>query len=781
MLKNLILGEVSIEDKLSEIFKEIHANGPTLQKNLETLSYIKKFHINIFQRYESKLIYLLGLFYKAGTPNNILEEVYSIYSQSIIKETGKVFTPVQADAFNNIKNKLYFSFSAPTSAGKSYLFRELIKEAINDIVIVVPSRALIAEYISKIKNDILKDDTTVLILQFIEDVNKSKTNRRVFVITPERGKDLFKKLDKFNIDLFLFDEAQISEEYIRGMTFDAFVRRVNKKLPSAKKVFTHPFIENPEAQLYKHSFLQNSISRKYKQNAVGKIYLSHNKGIFTYFSPYASEKANRLLCEYNQVEKILIEKGNVLIYISKNKIYSREYEEEYRQYIELCPKITDIEGLKLIDELREYIGASKTVKSKHSVLIDLMERGVVIHHGSIPLKARLIIEEFVNRNFARICFATATLIQGINMPFDVVWIDNFRFEGSEEQKNLNLKNLIGRAGRSSDKINYFDYGYVVIKESNITRFCDRLQNNTFLSSNSLLDKKIDEVNEDQKDLVEAIQNNTFNDDLNITSEQVERLDKSDIEKDVKFILDKLIIDKRALKADEYLNLSKKDKTQIKDSLKKIYLTHLRKDSLTIAEQSILSTSIPILLWQIQGKSFKEIVSLRYSYLSQRDIRRKIERDFKGDNISRSEYNKQKNELYIKRSTIAQPLPNSNAKNAILFKDKTPVSKIEYDLLVYDTYDYIDKVISLSLSDPLSAAFSIYYNKTKDKRAIFLKNYIKYGTNDLIEIWLLKYGYSFEEIDKIRDYVIAVNQNEISFNPFVSYLNKDIYNLITRYV
>lgn len=78
-----------------------------------------------------------------------------------------------------------------------------------------------------------------------------------------------------------------------------------------------------------------------------------------------------------------------------------------------------------------------------------MKRGIVIHHGSIPLKARLIIEEFVNGHHAKICFSTSTLIQGINMPFDIVWINNFSFTGNEDQKTLNLKNLIGRAGRTT--------------------------------------------------------------------------------------------------------------------------------------------------------------------------------------------------------------------------------------------------------------------------------------------------------------------------------------------
>ena len=96
-------------------------------------------------------------------------------------------------------------------------------------------------------------------LQFVENINKAHTKRRIFVLTPERAGELFKYKDSFNIGLFLFDEAQISEENIRGIRFDALVDRINKNFPTAKKVFTHPFISNPDAQLIKHNFTKESI------------------------------------------------------------------------------------------------------------------------------------------------------------------------------------------------------------------------------------------------------------------------------------------------------------------------------------------------------------------------------------------------------------------------------------------------------------------------------------------------------------------------------------------
>ncbi|MBL0071458.1 MAG: hypothetical protein IPP34_06465 [Bacteroidetes bacterium] len=143
-----------------------------------------------------------------------------------------------------------------------------------------------------------------------------------------------------------------------------------------------------------------------------------------------------------------------------------------------------------------------------------MKRGIVIHHGSIPLKARLIIEEFVNGHHAKICFSTSTLIQGINMPFDIVWINNFSFTGNEDQKTLILKPY-WRAGRTTIEDDFFDYGYVIVEKKNKRLFIDRLNKESSLSITSNLDNQTDPNNEDFIDIVDAIKNDTFNAELQL--------------------------------------------------------------------------------------------------------------------------------------------------------------------------------------------------------------------------------------------------------------------------
>jgi superfamily II DNA/RNA helicase len=776
MISDIIQG-IDVEKKISGILRDLHINGPVSARDFELLSYAKKYHLELFRSYEPKLIKLMGLFYKAEAPTSLIEEVYSIFADSITEETGREFTPVQADAYENILNRTYFSFSAPTSAGKSYLFREIIQETKGDIVIVVPSRALISEYYNLVSDLV---DNSVLVLQFIDVINIKHTERSIFIITPERGVELFRNIKRLNVDLLLFDEAQLSEDGIRGMKFDSFVRRSDRYLPHARKVFTHPFVANPEAQLRKHKFENNSDYRLYNQVSVGKIYLSYFNGNYSYFSPHI-EGQEAVLAEEDIIRTKLLEGGTVLIYTSKNKIYDGTFMTMFAEYIELCPKVTNPNALEYITRLKEFIGASDSDLDKRSTIIEMMKKGIVIHHGSMPLKARLIIEEFVNNNYARICFSTSTLAQGINMPFDVVWINNFRFTGSEEQKNLDLKNLIGRAGRNTPAKNSFDFGYVVIEQENRNTFQRRLNTPTKLTETSKLDETLNNVEEDQKDIVEAIQKEEFNDELQLPKNQVERLKEANTDSDILYILDNFFVDGEPITGKYYYNLPNPKRTKIKNSFKAIYISHLRRNKLKAPEASVLSTAIPILLWEIQGKSFSEILSLRHAFLSEKDKRRNILGRMKREEITPAKAKEELDKITIRYSPMAESLPNKSLKAHSIFPENTPASNLEYDILVYDTYDYIDKVISLSLRDPLSAAFDLYYYSHNDGRAKALSNYIRYGTNDEIEIWLVRYGFSFDDIDWIKEVVDDIDENEIIFNQGINDLSEEKFEIIERFV
>ena len=50
------------------------------------------------------------------------------------------------------------------------------------------------------------------------------------------------------------------------------------------------------------------------------------------------------------------------------------------------------------------------------------------------------------------------------------------------------------------------------------------------------------------------------------------------------------------------------------------------------------------------------------------------------------------------------MPDKNLKMYPLISTVTKAKDVDYDLIVYDTYDYLDKLIGFKLSDIFYAAF-----------------------------------------------------------------------------
>ena len=182
-IKQILEGS-DIERLLNEVISNIFHKGLIDISDSETLSLIKIYHPQIFASKEEEILRFMALFYKnLSEPKTLKEQIFRMYEDVIYEHYNYTYTPVQVGIASGIDQNRVFSFSAPTSTGKSYLIMNLIRDCDTDVVVVVPSRALINEYYSKLCN--LIPDKRVNILTFIEKVNIAHANKNVFLLLPQ--------------------------------------------------------------------------------------------------------------------------------------------------------------------------------------------------------------------------------------------------------------------------------------------------------------------------------------------------------------------------------------------------------------------------------------------------------------------------------------------------------------------------------------------------------------------------------------------------------------------
>nr|WP_315396840.1 DEAD/DEAH box helicase [uncultured Sphingobacterium sp.] len=761
-----IINNENIEDVFSFAINNIFKYGPKEIYDLEILTYISIYHQDFFNQNVEKVLNYMGVFYKKNLQSTTLEEVvFGQYKKHIQHMWNNLYTPVQSKILYSIQNNNCYSFSAPTSTGKSHVFRKKILDTNKDVVIVVPSRALINEYLTVLTN--LIEDKSINILPFIDNINTIRAKRNIFIVTPERCRELFKFKDTFNIDLFLFDEAQLSnEESSRGVFFDGIVRRAYKYFPNAIFVFAHPFVLNPEAQLTKNNLKNSNYSSdRFTQKNVGQIFFSYNKKNSSFFHFGINEKimgTKKIISQFDPIQQVLQSNGSVLFYVSKASIIKNKIFTDFSKYINLCEPYPETLVQKYIYQLIEYSGGSPDSDDDYySKLISYLKKGIVIHHGSLPLKIRSILEEFTKDGLCKICFATSTLEQGVNMPFDAVYLN--RLEGS---KPLSVKNLIGRAGRSTEKLK-FDYGFIIVNSNSSSRFKKIMCQDEVLEEVSLLDIEEPDKDNDYNEFKMAIKDDSFSDEFNLTDSQLGKLTDSSLHNIIKELLDSFFHHNNVIPL-EIINNDISNKLDIYKKFQLIYARYLQRN-LNKAEELILNTAIKIIIWRIHGKTFKRICWYRYSYASKSNERRRLKNN--GSSLSELTAN-----YFSEFSEI--PDKNLRAYNAL---DNTLAKDVDYDFIISDTYDYIDKLIGFRLSDIYYASFYHYYNNTQDKRALRLAKLIKYGTDNERYILMLRYGLTFEDIEVLDEHISDINTGEIKFKNSIYGLPSRFFEIVRRYV
>lgn len=756
-----IAGGAGIEDRLDQLLNALHRQGPVSQALLEELSLIKHFHPNTFSAAEEKVIAAMGLFYKINDPTSLYAFLLKRMGSADIGARGQQFTPVQSSLLRALESNNFISISAPTSAGKSFSVRDFISTGTGDAVVVVPSRALIAEYMSAMRRE-FDGDRGVMISAFVDRVYTARALRRIFVLTPERARDLFSFADELDISVFFFDEAQISEEPTRGVIFDVLVRRIRKRFSEAKLIFAHPFIENPEAQLEKHRMDgPGAYSRNYKQGSVGKIYLMrHANGKDFYFSPFAEDGHLVKNCVVFEggFERFAFSPGHsILVYVSKNSIYSGKFLDGFSEWIDGFEGVQSVEGREIISRIEEIVGADdNTYRSR---LVGLLKKGVVIHHGSVPLEVRFLLEDFVRLKLARVCFATSTLVQGVNMPFDIVWLGTMRISGDDHsERSLAFKNLIGRAGRLTATPE-FDYGYVYTSKPGLLR--DRIADEYFLSSDSRIDRvDQDDDSEEVSELLEAIREGSFDDDLNLPRSKIDRLSTAAVFDAIREVLDLIYGAGTEVRTELAGKSGRSLRDRVEFLLRIVYERSLGR-ALVIGEAAVFRQAILLMLQVFQGRSFSEIAAARFNRISKRDAKRVGEAVF---------------------AQAASVLPDIRLTKAFpLFPVGTPARNVSYDAVVFDTYDYLDKVVSFSLSDTFAAAITLFKQESSDIRSGWLLDLLRFGTNDPKKIMMLRYGFQAEEIESILPFVKSISQEEIVFSKEIEDAPPSVRRAVEWYV
>lgn len=411
----------------------------------------------------------------AAPEHSALDNAFEAFQRRYLQVPGqeeKTFFAPQKEAFDHIEDEANYSFSAPTSLGKSFIIRSFIESRVRaghggNYAVLVPTKALINETRSKLIASLTTqlDAHNYRIVTAGGDIVLEGEHNFIFVLTPERLLYLLINRPNIDLDYVFVDEAhKLSAQSPRAAFYYQVISILQQHRHPPRFIFSSPNIPNPDVFLEMldaepadptTTIRYSPVSQfKFIIDGVNNEILIHNDQTQTSTRLCGLARSDdqdllsRLIGKLTG-PRVPGEPGTqTLVYIN-SKVgvanSAREYANTHRLQIIGDPELEEL-SRSMTREIHDDF-----------YLADLVRRGVAYHVGYLPPTIREKLEDLYRKRKIQVMFSTSTLLEGVNLPADNLIIKDLK-NGRSDLSVVDFKNLTGRVGR----IEYNHYGNVFV-------------------------------------------------------------------------------------------------------------------------------------------------------------------------------------------------------------------------------------------------------------------------------------------------------------------------------
>lgn len=423
--------------------------------------------------------------------------IYNAFAQSNI-DPNICMHPEQLRIISHIENNSASIISAPTSFGKTFcIFEYIVKHKPKNIVLIVPTLALVDEYFKRI---IKKYETFFSNYKVYRTIDENKkydfSGNNIFILTHDKAIQEHEILE--SIDFLVIDEVYKLETdktddrvLILNMAYYYLARKAHKY------VLLAPFIDNVsdmELLEKKPKFFKSNYSPVVNDIVPKEILNEEDR-----FSECA-----KILSTFTDNDKTLIYFPTVEMMYD----YVNEIIENASMLINLPP------------EVKYFIEWAKEEIHEEWCLVKALEKGYLIHNGQLPSAIKLFHLSFYENNpVYNKMLCTSTLLEGVNTTAkNIIIVKASRKLNTpgEHFSAFDFYNLVGRTGRL--KKHYVGTAYYI-----------KSPNDPIFSKNEAIKTIKFEITDNSKDIdiqTRQAQKHTdyvnFLNVLNITEEEYEK-------------------------------------------------------------------------------------------------------------------------------------------------------------------------------------------------------------------------------------------------------------------
>lgn len=380
----------------------------------------------------------------------------------------------------------------PTSGGKTQLAQFRMLQALNQftqddgwIAYVAPTRALVSQITRRLRADFeplgihVEQLSGAIEVDAFENalLNEQKAFQ-ILVATPEKLQLVIrnKKVSR-PLVLVVMDEAHNIEDEERGLRIELLLATIKQESSYANFLLLMPFVPNAQ------DLAQWLAADRGKAISLGTTAWQPNERIVGMFSvtgcdAQKGEKRGDWHLSFDTLitaQRTIHLNGthtvdgnrplkglsfsNVKSSLSAQAVAMAKVFSKRGTSIAVAQKIPDVWSIarKVAKELDPFECIPEEITlvqrflateiSPEFELIDMLARGIAVHHAGLPVEVLSLIEWLTEAGYVRVLCATTTIAQGLNFPVSSVFLATTKYPYGVQMPHRSFWNLAGRAGR----------------------------------------------------------------------------------------------------------------------------------------------------------------------------------------------------------------------------------------------------------------------------------------------------------------------------------------------
>ncbi len=373
----------------------------------------------------------------------------------------------------------------PTSGGKTLLAQFKILQAVNNfgetkgwVAYIAPTKALVGQIVRRLRKDfspigikVEKLSGAIEIDVLEEDMLNDVDSFDILVATPEKMQLVLRNHKiKRPLSLLVMDEAHNIEDENRGLRIELLLATVKQHYQAqANFLLLMPYVENARtlSRWLAHdrdAGLSISLSTTpwqpneriiglVKKEAHGSNWTINYKTLVT--SPKTIHlKGKHQIGEMRPINvpqsganlsKIVAGCAKSFSSRGTSIVIAKTKPNAWSMAGLLCKNMDVLE--KIPSEIELVQNYLKEEVSPKFELIEMLNKGIGIHHGGLSDEIKSLMEWLVEEGVLKVLCATTTIAQGINFPVSSVFLQSIEYPYGKKMSYREFWNLAGRAGR----------------------------------------------------------------------------------------------------------------------------------------------------------------------------------------------------------------------------------------------------------------------------------------------------------------------------------------------